>query len=259
MPPLLQAIIRSMMDRTFAPKVLAGDAPTLKNLEGVVPFEVSGVRELLTETGWRLAERDDTGQKTFVIKSDLSFLPAPRTWIEQAAQDGGGRYAALFEEDGSAERKTTMFLRTPDGQFFVCSTSAPLNTPLDRGRRDLLLVCRFRSEAALPLINMPKIIGRVQHPPHAGLQRELVRNKKLIGAFPLHAWSEIKLEVRPPKREGDTTHEPHLTGEKALEFVRQHIRFQNGRWVQVRWHFRGNPALGIRQRNYKLVDKTRAA
>jgi len=248
-----------MLGRTFAPTVLAGDAPTLKTLEGVVPFEVSGVRELLTETGWRLAERDDRGQRTMIIKSDLSFLPAPRTWIEQAAPEGGGRYAALFEETETAERNTTLFLRPPNGPVFVCSTSAPLNQPIDRERRDVLAVCRFRSEAALPLINMPKIIGRVQHQPHAGLQRELVRNKKLIGPFSLHAWTEIKMEVRPPKRDGDMTHEPHLTGEKALEFVRQHIRFQNGRWVQVRWHFRGNPALGIRQRKYTLVDKTRAA
>lgn len=107
--------------------------------------------------------------------------------------------------------------------------------------------------AALAMINTPRIIGRRQYMPHAGLQRRLAAAKGMVGKFPLHAWTEIKLEVRPPEEAGDAEHQTYLTGEKALHFCRAHLRVRLGKLEYVRSHWRGNPALGIKQSRYTLV------
>lgn len=108
--------------------------------------------------------------------------------------------------------------------------------------------------AALALINSPRIIGRRQHMPHRGLERDLVAKKKLIGKFPLHAWTEIKLEINAQRDAStDASTEAHLTGERALHFCRAHLRIRLGKLEIVSAHWRGNPALGIKQTRYRLV------
>lgn len=106
---------------------------------------------------------------------------------------------------------------------------------------------------ALAFINSPKIIGRRQHMPHKGLERELLKNQKVIGSFPLHAWTEIALDVTPPKEAaGQHEFEAHLTGRRALHFVRSHLRIREGRLQFVKSHWRGDAALGIRQSRYTV-------
>lgn len=105
--------------------------------------------------------------------------------------------------------------------------------------------------ALLVLINTPKIIGRRQHMPHRGLERALLKSKAPVGKYPLHAWSEILLKVRPPEVD-ENDHEAHLTGRKALHFCRAHLRIRLGRLEYVRSHWRGDPALGIKQSRYRV-------
>lgn len=88
--------------------------------------------------------------------------------------------------------------------------------------------------------------------PHRGLERALIANQKLVGKFPLHAWTEIKLHVTPPK-EAEGEHEAHLTGERALHFCRAHLRIRLGRLEVVKAHWRGNPAIGIKQSRYTVT------
>jgi hypothetical protein len=106
--------------------------------------------------------------------------------------------------------------------------------------------------AALAIINTPRIVGRRQHMPHAGLQRELARKYGMVGKFPLQAWTEIKLEVTPPIIE-EGVYETHLTGQRALHFCRAFLRIRLGRLEMVKSHWRGDPAIGIRQSRYTVI------
>src|SRR5262245_44815390 len=105
--------------------------------------------------------------------------------------------------------------------------------------------------AMLAMINTPRIIGRRQHAPNRNLERKLLRAG--VGKYPLLAWTEIKLEVGPPRDvSNDAATETHLTGRKALHFCRSFIRIRLGRLEIVRSHWRGDPALGIKQSRYRL-------
>lgn len=111
----------------------------------------------------------------------------------------------------------------------------------------------FLIYAFLAMINTPRVVGRRQHMPHAGLQRKLAKSFGMVGKFPLRAWTEILLDVRPPQIDGGADHEARLSGRKALHFCRSHLRIKMGRLELVRAHWRGDPALGIKRSRYKVV------
>jgi hypothetical protein len=257
MTPLLQAVLRSYLPGQTPLTEVGGPRPRLDFFDSVVPFDCTAVRDVARTTVAKLAAADDQGNLTGLLDSDLDFLPAPATWVEW--KDKTGTRVGVMLNDSAAGRCGRAFFQKSGRPAVFGSAGMLKNLPEGAAIIGEIFDALMTAQGMLVLINLPRVIGRVQHQPHAGLQRELARNKKLIGSFPLNVWTELKLEVRPPKREGDAAHETQLTGEKALEFVRRHLRFQNGKWVWVRWHFRGNPALGIRQRKYTLVDKTRAA
>jgi hypothetical protein len=106
----------------------------------------------------------------------------------------------------------------------------------------------------LAIINSPRIIGRHIHSPHKGLVREL-RRAGGLGIGPLHDWHEIKLEVTKPRDIYDgEPHEDVITGRRALHFCRKHIRIcHSGVLTYVREHWRGDPAIGIRQGRYHVT------
>src|SRR5262249_17130991 len=105
----------------------------------------------------------------------------------------------------------------------------------------------------LAIINTPHIVGRIAHSPHVGLQKGLARAFKIPGKYPLQAWHEVKLRVAiPPEFSGEKT-EAHLTGERALHFCRSYLRIRLGRLELVDSHWRGNPAFGIKQTQYRVV------
>jgi hypothetical protein len=83
------------------------------------------------------------------------------------------------------------------------------------------------------------------------LQKKIAAAKRMVGRFPLRAWTEIKLEVTPPKYDG-TEHEAMLTGGKALHFCRAHLRIRLGRVELVSAHWRGDPSLGLKRTRYSL-------
>lgn len=111
----------------------------------------------------------------------------------------------------------------------------------------------------LAMINTPRIVGRRQHMPHRGLEKDLLRARPVVGKFPLHAWTEIKLEVSPPRIENSDVHEAHLTGARALHFCRAHLRIRNGYLEIVRAHWRGDASLGIKQSRYSVIPARKRA
>ena len=104
----------------------------------------------------------------------------------------------------------------------------------------------------LAIINTPRVIMRRQHMPHAGLQRALIASRRITGKYPLLAWQELQLKVQPPDID-ESDHEAHLTGARALHFCRAHLRIRLGRLELVSAHWRGDPALGIKQTRYRVV------
>jgi hypothetical protein len=104
----------------------------------------------------------------------------------------------------------------------------------------------------LVLINSPKIVGCQQHEPHRGLARQIKQTKSMVG-FHLLPWHEINLQITKPAEIADgEPHEARITGRRARHFVRKFMRVRLGRleYVSARW--RGDPALGIHQADYRV-------
>lgn len=111
----------------------------------------------------------------------------------------------------------------------------------------------FVAYGFLSLINSPRIISQRNHFPYGRAEREALKKMPLVGKFPLRAWTEILLRVALPEdRSGEPSQEQHLTGEKCLHYCRTYLRIRHGMLEYVEGHWRGNPALGIKQSRYRL-------
>lgn len=208
------------------------------------------------------------------MNSDLAFLPAPKTWIEwRRGEHGNEREGVLLEQtaDGRAAWCTWAF----KGAGLFRSQAKHHRFAIGLGDEVVAMkvadkagVARWLSGeteaqargwtalvyALLALINTPRVIGRRQHMPHAGLERRLLQMKGIVGKFPLHAWTEITLECKPPDDMSDMPgYEARLTGMKCLHFCRAHLRIRRGRVEFVSSHWRGNPALGMKQSRYRVM------
>ena len=112
----------------------------------------------------------------------------------------------------------------------------------------------YRLYALLSIINSPKIIDRSTHKPSSGLGKRIERKTGVsAGLLP---WHEIFLDVHPPPDIGQ--HEAdeggRLTGPKAFHFCRSFIRIRLGKLERVRAHWRGDPALGVSQASYRVMQ-----
>lgn len=196
----------------------------------------------------------------------LMFLPAPVTWIEWR-DSAGGRTGFRMDDLGNGYAEVwASCIGSLDVPYLLKLAQLPLLGTKFFGETDdppIHLFGDFGVEwfaqmigevmGAMALINTPRVIGRRQHMPHAGLQRRIARSKGMVGKFPLHAWTEIKLEVTPPKLDRGEPRETRLTGAKALHFCRCHLRVRLGQLELVSAHWRGDPALGMKQSRYVLT------
>lgn len=255
MTPLAHMIAREMT-LPIKRRTLRDEAGITKRMDDVHCFELSQVYHLALEMAGNV-ERITDGPLT-------SFLPAPKTWIEWKLNDD--RLGLLLEEhpDDRAVIYLTDVYYSPGQDCFRSPCWFGLRDmfhlhngllPTDDERSSGWYRDGFHPHNLIPafllLINSPKVIGRRQHMPHRGLERALTSSMMRCGKFPLHAWTEIKLEVAAPKwAGGNASTEAHLTGEKALHFCRSHIRIRLGRLEIVRSHWRGDPALGIKRSRY---------
>lgn len=254
MTPLAHALVKEMTlqlkRRTFIDRW--GLLPEMSDIHCFELSEVSGLVENIANGISRNLQSTER----------LSFLPAPKTWMEW--KKGNIRYGILLKE-------------TELGANYVLAESSPfcskrggfiaLRRPfIVKYPGDALLIhdpglspvmasaLALNILGALAVINTPRVVGRRQHMSHRGLERDLVRAKKTVGNFPLHAWTEIKLEVCDPRDASrDPSTEAHYTGMRALHFCRAHLRVRLGKLEIVRSHWRGDGSLGIKQSRYRLT------
>lgn len=220
-------------------------------------FEMTGVLPIMQEfsEAWQKIDGPSLDH--------LLFLPAPKTWLEWRHPTLGrmavhllqvGTWAevhAVFSE--SACHIGRISLSTDDFEQYRMDHCVPvLVKEYHRQEPQYLSHLLASCHIFLCLINTPKIIGRRQFMPHRGLEKRLTKSFG-VGKFPLHAWTEIQLKVAKPIEIDDGgPHEAHLTGCRALHFCRAHLRIRNGQVEYVSSHWRGDPALGIKQSRYAV-------
>lgn len=220
-------------------------------------FEVSEIMPLAFQMVENFREDSTWPQK-------LMFLPAPKTWIEW--KNGGARRAFLLEQPTVLSLNVKCTLVQYDS-FDESLSFDKLDDDLDCGKEwfgkpldeetPSMLDDGYSTHcmvgALLALINSPRIVGRKQNMPNAGLQRQVAKSRGMVGKFPLHAWTEIQLHIGPPKdMSGNSPVEAHLSGHRALHFCRAHLRVRFGKLEIVSSHWRGDPSLGIKQSRYSL-------
>ena len=249
MTPLAQRIVKELTlpvkRRTFNDQ-----ADLSVRMVDVHCFECSDIVELASDAGEAALRGDFDGRTT--------FLPAPNTWIEWL-EDGDRVGVLLTEKRGPDGPMVAGYTVAISGNNIFGATRAgvlPLGTPACMGTSEISESRKLEAMlyGFLACINTPRIIGRRQHMPHRGLERRLTQALGVQGSFPLNAWTEIKLQVAPPKdMSGDGSTEAHLTGQRALHFCRAHLRIRLGRLEVVRSHWRGDASLGLRQSRYRLT------
>jgi len=219
-------------------------------------FEVSDILEAAISVA---------GNVSSLIGGDQTmFLPAPRTWIE-FIQPSGSRVAWLLEPAGDEDDTViSAILVCDDGESwgFCDRLFIDLKDGVLEGQANDWgfgwELGGFSPQNLIPVflafINTPRIVGRLQHMPNHALERRLTSRERSVGKFPVNAWTEIKLQISPPRDVSENgEHEAHLTGRKALHFCRSHLRIRLGRLEVVRSHWRGDASLGVRQSRYVLT------
>ena len=271
MTPLAQEIVKQMLlpprKRTFEDQ-----CGLLRRMEDIHCFEVTQILDVardLVDKG--TANAADGGDHFHCMTEASTFLPASRsgkTWLEYSSPDGEGRRGFLLVERPEKKDAIVYFAANYRRKFFspdVTATFGLVSLGGNPGHGDLWEDAteedwKFGSfqilelQAILALINTPRIVGRQQHMPHVGLERQLRARMCEIGKFPLHAYTEIKLRVSAPDDlSAEKSTEAHLTGKKARHWVRQHARFRLGKIEIVSDHWRGDASLGVKRSRYLMT------
>lgn len=112
--------------------------------------------------------------------------------------------------------------------------------------------------AILTAINQPKVIGRQVRHAHRGLERKLSQARVGTRRTPLPDIVTLDLEAFVTREADDGPESGGVAGsKKCFHFVRAHIRQANGQFVRSHW--RGDPALGVGRKNYRVVPPKRPA
>jgi hypothetical protein len=278
MTPLAQRILRDALlpeqQRQFRHNGAKNSELPLR-LARASAFEMTAVFEMVPDLGMKMLEID-AGHMVGLRETTYAFLPAPRTWMEFAprippelSRPGlSSRRHGILLEEVPAERCALATICISEGSYFgvLVETIIQLqgSDRLGEVRYGVLLMQPQNPEEAkeaeegvkcltmdiypmLALINTPKVIGRREHAPHKGLQRQL----KAAGGAILRPWTEIMLDVTV--RDSDGVGESgRLSGGKALHFCRQYLRIRLGRLEIVRSHWRGDPVLGVVRASYTV-------
>jgi hypothetical protein len=267
MTPLAQALAKQLLmqpkDRHPFWRVEKNSKLLRSVLDDVHCFEVTQTKPLAKELYESL--QGVTPEQRMELFKTFTFLPAPKTWIEYREDGtrlgnfigdcGDGRALMItFADDyfcisGEIGINTGVIYTGPPKSRTPEQIAAHLTpTEIENLDKQMLLLITLD----LIIINTPRIIGRRQHIPHAGLEKNLAKGFG-VGKFPLHAWTEILLQVSKPTEIDDgEPHEAHLTGKRALHFCRKHIRIRLGQLEYVSAHWRGDPAIGIKRSRYTV-------
>lgn len=237
-------------------------------------FDVSEVWGLSNDMLDRMLDHERLAPGSFrssfaKMGDKFSFLPAEYIWIETKIDGDGSRIGYLI---GAKEKSdlATVFMVLYEKEEGLRSFILPFQIGMGafggnitdvQSSSEIIYTDPFVRKSAwniqilLAMINTPKIIGRRQHMPNASLEKKMLRGRGGV-KFPLHAWTEIKLNIAKPVEIDDgLPHEAHLSGSRALHFCRAHIRVKNGRIEFVTHHWRGNAAMGVRNTRYRVVSE----
>jgi hypothetical protein len=241
----------------------------LHKMEDIHCFEVTDVLELVKELGDKWLDKNIDTENVGIDKT-FAFLPAPKTWIEWLVQSANGsiRSGVLLEEYQGDEPEYegtalgTLAMWTHGGEAmgsFERKMLFPLHNAKefdwrvpDTGNEDMdefFIRLLHTVYASLALINSPRVIGRRQHAAHKNLK------KFAVGKFPLHAWTEIKLEVNKPVevKFGGEPRQTWISGRAALHFCRAYVRIVRGQLQYVSAYWSGDPAIGVKRTRYRVI------
>lgn len=193
------------------------------------------------------------------------FLPAYRTWMEW--EDDHGKLAMFFDGRGdSVTQGHGMFLSKRHIDTIEEMVSIPFTYDLEAYLVEVIdaptfiLSDELRAKyieamptlkpiifAILALINSPKIIRST-----AVDLSKLNKRREAQGRYTFHPHHEVRLNV--DKRVIKTVAGESDGASKCLHFVRTHLRFvpSQGGYTMVMPHWRGDPALGIRDTHYNV-------
>lgn len=272
MTPLAQMIVRDSLERPDRRRLqwrIANDdfrqGDFYQDLLRAHCFEFSAVWEAVGPLAIKMMSQDGGKTISALTETAFAFLPAPSTWIEYLI-DGGRSGILLVEAETLAIGVVIVWHKSTNRLMAMQPFALPLRGHPELGalrfpaKEDWQTEEQVSSMHAtvidvypmLAMINSPRVILRRQHMPHAGLQKTLAAARGMVGKFPLLAWTEIILEVRPPDIDLQD-HEASLTGKKALHFCRKHLRIRLGKLELVSAHWRGDPALGIKRSRYVMA------
>lgn len=264
MTPLATRIARELAKPVYSRRIEGCGANSLvQHFNGIHCFEVSEVIKTARDLHFKQLEDP--------LPKERLFYPAPKTWIEW--RDTWTINAFLLFQPEPPRAPVILHASSDLGckDFYVVKTSTnalghwPHRThTYESADAELRWNARWQwmieissrepIAALLALINTPQIVGRRQHMPSRAQEYEVMKRRGSGVQFPLRAWTEIRLEITPPRDAMlDEPHEAHLTGAKARHFVRQHLRIQHGKLVTVKAHWRGDAALGIKQSRYTVT------
>lgn len=203
------------------------------------------------------------------VKGDMRvFLPAPAVWIEDRSRFCPGGWILHQQDPEFAKSESFMWYNDDDGYrhfglmpepdlFLREASDAEMRTAEIEGIYDGLWtapeppMAAYRLQAALAIINTPRIFRQERRRENWTGQRKLKALLPPGSRIPTAEWTEIKLEITPPEA-GESSGE-RLTGKKALHYCRAHLRVVNGKIVPVTGHWRGDAALGVRQGRYTVT------
>ena len=259
MTPLAQEITRQIC---LPPnkRTIVDPYGMLAHWDDVHCFECSAVYDIVQEIAFKINDG-------ILPDINTTFLPAPKMFVERKVnnviigdfivddhvEQGVAMVWKAASLDSSVRCLPIGGIKIREGwtKEFDPGWSVAQHKHTDE---QMFLAELIRCHGFLACINTPRVIGRRTHPPHAGLQRRLSRACGMVGKFPLHAWTEITLEVTPPEWADESVQEGFRSGGKMpLHFVRKHLRIRNGKLGWVRAHMRGDPAIRIKQSRYTVV------
>ena len=268
--PVAHAIVREMCKPLKARRLHDPDNVGAR-LADAHCFDVSAVRDMAIGLAVRPADLRD---------SPTCFLPSPVTVLADGVRlPSGGRCETLAVSDVGGVLRLRLLSEQKDGAFQIGSAFAVVHpggenfdvraVDLPRDTDDLKVgVVLDLFLAMLAIINSPHVVARTLRPPHTGLQREVGRARGMGGRYPTLGTTEVKLIVGA--RDACTTQTTRLSGERALHFVRQHMRVVGGTLTLiggvpvrlggdqtlVKAHWRGSPARGIKRSRYRVEPAT---
>lgn len=191
------------------------------------------------------------------------FFPAYDTWLEWRDERGkigmyfhgpgesvtDGQGIMTMQDHGDPESGVLIPLQFHLPQYDVKALPSP-TTPLATRIQFEEAAGKLKPivYAILAMINSPKLIRTTP----VDVSR-INKRREALGRYSFHPHHEVRLDI--DKRIIKTTAGHGDGASKCLHFVRTHLRLVQGQYILVRPHWRGDPALGIRDTHYRVDRK----